>query len=190
MRQTVRWRWLLRLAMASAVAVSTASSAQAAVWLSFDPPKGPPGTTVRAHTLGPSMKLIPSGSLNLFFAPNRIADAVESPGDARLTPIGELRADDADVGRIVFKVPDLPPGTYMTVAYCESCAGTVFTIGPFRVTEGGPPPAEGGRPPVDSAAESESRTTPWAVPAAVAGVMLVVAVAILLVGHRRRSASN
>lgn len=187
MRRTVKWLWLLRLVfltMASAVAVSsTAPSSQAAVWLSFDPPKGPPGTTVRAHTLGPAMAQIPSGSLSLFFAPKRIADSVESPRDPSLTPIGELRADDADVGRIVFTVPDLTPGRYMTVVYCESCGGTVFTIGPFTVTEGKPPP-------VRSAAESGSRNAPWAVAAGIAGVMLVVAVASLLVSRRRRSASN
>jgi len=130
------------------------------------------------------MALIPSGSLSLFFAPKRIADAVRSPSDPRSTPIGELRADDADVGRIVFTVPDLTPGRYMTVAYCESCArpGT-FTIGPFTVTEGEPPP-------VDPAAGPGSRDAPWAVAAGIAGVMLVVAVAGLLVGRRRRSASS
>lgn len=84
------------------------------------------------------MQLIPSGRLSLFLVPATEADSVESPDDPRLTPIGELVADAKAVGRITFRVPDIPAGRYMTVAYCEECGngGTVFTVGPLRVIVG------------------------------------------------------
>lgn len=126
------------LLASAALLLANSDSVWAAIWIRFEPRSAPPGALVRGKTAGPSMEFIPSGRLSLFLAPASEADSVKSPDDPRLVPIGDLVADAADVGRITFKVPNIPPGRYMTVAYCEECAsgGTVFTVGPLKVIAG------------------------------------------------------
>jgi hypothetical protein len=134
MRLVRRARPALALVVATLLLGVTIEQAHAAIWLHYMPAGGPPGTTVKARTVGASMSLIPSGHLPVFLAPAAVADSIRSPGDPRLVSIGELVADNANVGHLVFVVPELRPGAYMTVAYCKPCGGTIFTIGPFTVT--------------------------------------------------------
>jgi hypothetical protein len=128
----------VRVAFALAVAVVLlcvpVDRADAAIWLRYFPVGGPPGTRVEARTLDASMSLIATGRLPLFLAPADVADSIKSPTDERLVPIGELVADKAHVGHLVFVVPELRPGAYMTVAHCKPCGGSIFTVGPFTVT--------------------------------------------------------
>jgi hypothetical protein len=64
------------------------------------------------------------------------ADTVQSRDDPLLTPIGRLRVDSRSDGAGTIAVPELSPGSYMVMAYCEPCAATsagrqLLPVGPF-----------------------------------------------------------
>lgn len=130
----------------------SAGPAFAAIALKYDPPSGPPGTLIRAETVGPAMSLIPSRKLKVFLAPESIADRIRSQNDKRLVGIGDLLADEKDVGRMEFVVPPLPVGTYVALAWCRECGSGngPITIGPplFKITDGkqGKQPSQGTDP--------------------------------------------
>ena len=132
--------FLRRLALISVSlwAALGVTPAGAAIGLDFSPPSGAPGATVSARTRGASMSLVPARRLSLFLAPASFANEITSQDDPRLAPLGMLRADAAQVGRLTFTVPRIQPGEYIAVAHCTSCGsrGTVFTVGQFNVTPG------------------------------------------------------
>jgi len=66
------------------------------------------------------------------------ADAVEHvrTGDDRLTPLGLMRVDPEGDGSLTFRVPNLPPGEYVTIVHCRACASSsggrvLLPFGPF-----------------------------------------------------------
>jgi hypothetical protein len=95
----------------------------AAVYLEPFRVSGPPGTVIHART--PSFGLSGIGrSLAAFLAP---ADAnVSSPQSPGLTPLGQLRLDQKGIGTLTFRIPDVPPGSYVVVLHCEACAANSF----------------------------------------------------------------
>lgn len=125
---------ILVVPLAALAALTLVPSASAAIWLELDPGRGVPGSIVRGHTVGPAMSLIPSRSLSLFWADETAAQATQ-PNSSQLLFIGDLVGDEANVGRITFPVPDVPPGRYVLIAHCRECAanGTSFHVGQFVV---------------------------------------------------------
>ena len=76
-----------------------------------------------------------------------MADSITSSQDSRLIPVGVLTANQAGESRMVFVVPDLPPGTYQGLIHCEPCArysfgrtmlpGEYFSVTPTALPETG-----------------------------------------------------
>jgi hypothetical protein len=95
----------------------------AALWLQLDRTSGPVGAVVHGRTGGNG----PFGdgtarSLDVFIAPETVAESVVAPDDPRLVAIGALRIDEVGNGELTFTVPHVAAGRYTLVLHCPSCA--------------------------------------------------------------------
>ena len=134
-----------------------AQAVSASLALIFVPFAAIPGATVEAHTGGESALTDVRGpaTLPVYLAPIDIADRISTSKDQRLIPLGNLSVDSHANGHIVFVVPNLPYGNYLSFVYCEPCAThsagrSLLPTGPFRV---GPAPiAESPQPGVAESA--------------------------------------
>lgn len=129
-----------------------AMEARAAVVIDFLPPSAPPGTVVSVTAKGAGPAEVSGDNLALYLAPSqRVADAVSGPGPPKhplLEPFGRLSLGSADEATGRIRVPNVAPGRYVTVVYCEGCDahedGTSFSaIGRFRVVRGSALPETG-----------------------------------------------
>jgi hypothetical protein len=133
-----------------------AAPAQAALFLVFDTTAfqpdnystpntgglGSPGKLVRAHTGGRGA-VRPNQVMPAFLTSDGYPATVESSSELGevngLTPIGDLRSDKQGNGVLEFETPQLSPGDYEIVVYCQSCAAfssgsNVVSVAPFRIT--------------------------------------------------------
>lgn len=102
---------------------------------------GAPGDVVRARTGGRGA--VATGQVMPAFLargayPSKVDSADDLVGKDGLTPIGELRTGANGNGYLSFETPDLAPGGYKIVLYCDSCAPfmdgeNVVAAAPFRV---------------------------------------------------------
>lgn len=124
MRAQRQWVWSALAVAFGAYVVAGADQAAASLWLVFEPPAAAQGTPVRAHTVGAGAISVvePGSSMQVFLVGLSIADQVSSPDDSRLVPVGNLVADTEGNGSLEFIVPNLPPGEYMSMVWCEPCA--------------------------------------------------------------------
>lgn len=168
--------------MATAMlAAAGPEAASGAIWVQFDPPSARPGETVVVRTVDASMVMITERRLELFLVRRAVADDIRAADDPRLTPIGDLRADRDDVGRLSFTAPDLPPGRYQTVAHCRSC-DTTFTVGPFRVASRTTAPL-----PAAPGSDADQSASPIRVVVGAAGAALVLGLGLTLVTRAGRA---
>lgn len=117
--------------------VSIASPASAAVVLEFSPSAAAVGDRVTGASDESGVPLPDATELEIFLAPShRIADRARGPRDPRLARFGTLRVDEEGAGRFRGRVPRVPSGGYVAVAYCHLCnpGGSTFTVGEFRVS--------------------------------------------------------
>jgi hypothetical protein len=132
-----------------AALVLSAGPAQGALFLTFDPTSGPPGTIVKTRTGGTgALAGIAPARLPLYFVGSSVAAAVPRSvpsadflsGDDRLVAVGEVVSDAQGAGALDFPVPDLPPGRYEVRAYCPPCAplsvgDNFLPVGEFQITD-------------------------------------------------------
>jgi hypothetical protein len=160
--------------IAAALALGLAPAAvRAALWLTYDPPSGPPGTTVSVRTIG-------TGAFGL----SNVGDSfplylvVDDAGD-ELLRLGTLTVDSKHDGTGSFVVPDVSPGEHGVMVGCEPCAEfsngrTLLPMGVFTVLAG-----------VPSSSTSDRAPAP-AMPASAVGLAVVMAAiaALLLLWPR------
>jgi len=185
-------------------ALSGVEGAHAAVWLVFKPLSAPPGATVRGFADnapfparvfltsnlqasiptdrvgvvggddGVLLDVPGSSPIRVSFVPLLIAPDLESGKGLPLVPVGELGADGKGNGRLIFTVPDLPPGPYASLVYYEETdsgpgqfiAGQVFRVEP--------------KP------EKERASVATILGASLGGFLLVVGFAFVILRRRRR----
>jgi hypothetical protein len=114
---------LLGLVFAGTFAGVLASSASAALWLTFGQTRGAPGTVVTVKTQGSGAlaNIAPdSPPLRVFFVRTEHL-GVTSPNDEHLIPLGELTVDAEGNGELRFTVPNVPSGDYVTLTHCIPC---------------------------------------------------------------------
>lgn len=177
-------------ALVAIVATSTIASASLA--LSFDRASGPTGSRISVHTISKGSCSLCPPSLPLFFVPAGSVDTVQSRDDPLLTPVGRLQVNSQGdgAGRIV--VPMLSPGSYMVMAYCETCAATsagrqLLPVGPF------PKPfelVEGKRPTPPSSPAGVGRSPIVVIVVAAGLAALSGSLLYALRRHRNRDASG
>lgn len=104
----------------------------------FTETTGAPGDRIIARTGGEGAFSTGSrqAAYRVYFAPVEAADDIDSAADARLTLIGQVRVDADGNGRLVFRVPDVSPGRYVSLVYCVRClrqsgARALLPFGPF-----------------------------------------------------------
>ena len=131
--------------------VLSGGAARGALFLTFEPDSGAPGTIVRARTGGEgALAGIAPVRMSLYFVGStvagRVSRSVVSPdgltGDDRLVAVGEMVSDEQGNGALDFPVPDLPPGRYEVRAYCGPCApysegDNFLPVGEFQITDPG-----------------------------------------------------
>ncbi|MGH2728861.1 MAG: hypothetical protein ACRDKS_17955 [Actinomycetota bacterium] len=127
-----------------------ASAAFGALFLTFEPARGSPGTLVSAKTLGQgALTSAPNLKLPVFLLHASIApDAIGTPADPRLISIGDLNVDAEGNGSLQFRVPAVQSGEYTSMIFCEECAPSsggrsMLTAGPFQILRGSALPATG-----------------------------------------------
>lgn len=180
-------RPILFLALAAAT-LALASTASAYPSLAFNRAAAAPGDRVAIFTANgqakPEQFLPREGGLLfvVYLAPASLGhklDRKRTIAGRRVALVGELKADDGGVGRLKFRVPDLPPGLYAARMWCSSCGSIlpdhkptnhVAGLGVLRIT----------------AARSGGRTSTEK-SAAAAGVVALLAVGAGLLRGRRRS---
>jgi hypothetical protein len=88
-----------------------ATTASAALWLTFSTTTATPGTLITVRTLGEgSLATVPAEARLPVFLVRADAE-VTSPDDDRLIPLGELTVDGRGNGELRFRVPDVPAAT-------------------------------------------------------------------------------
>ena len=134
---------------ALAATVLVAGPADGALFLTFAPASGPPGTIVSARTGGQgALAAIAPVRMPLYFVGVSVADEVsrsvpsadDLSGDDRVVAIGEIVSDAEGNAALDFPVPDLPPGRYEVRAFCQPCApfsvgDNFLPMGEFQVTD-------------------------------------------------------
>ncbi len=118
------------------------ATVRAALWLTFDPPSAPPGSTIAVRTGG-------TGALGLM----NVGDALplylvleDSAGG--LLQLGTLTVDAGHDGTGTFIVPDVAPGKHGVMVRCEPCAEfsngrSLLPMGVFTVLSGVPSTSTG-----------------------------------------------
>ena len=128
-------RRLGALAAALFLAGALAGEASAAVALVFSKLSARPGERISAYQpgglawrpgehAGITVYLIPTALLPSF-GPLGIRHEQPRVGP-RIRLLGELVGGARGVGRVVFRVPRVPPGRYTTAVFCRPCGNTYF----------------------------------------------------------------
>jgi hypothetical protein len=170
-------RRLLVVTAAAPTSLAWTGSASAALYLLFSTTRAPPGSLVTVRTAGEgALPDIPSGSppLRVFLAPVDAAEQIQSPEDERLVLLGRLRVDREGNGNLQFRVPDVAPGEYVTLAHCVPCAP--FSVGRELVPTGPFPSPFVVMAAADEAADEQDST----VDIPIAALALATTVALLV----------
>jgi len=125
------------LLMAALLAAALAAGpASAALRLLFSRTSAEPDATILLRTAGSpfrgSVERVRRRPPRVFMVDAAAAPEVRSARDRRLVPIGRLSVDRKGVGRLRFRVPNLRPGDYTTLAHCPTCGPRLVPTGPRR----------------------------------------------------------